>query len=963
MQTKTTSPVQLVPAPRQGSDASVKTFHPLSALLLHSLPQLGLLGLWSLMLLSFQSSLQESARPYFYTTFCIILTVWLCNLGYAVYCYRRRQGLSVRWAVASLVAYVVLIVLYYQNLDLYQTLGVPSWQQPGDILHYTGSFIIPAVLHLLTLLAVWFSNRSTENRGWRTALMGLLPPLLCYLMVMGAFGLRLPVSFDSYWFILLVACATVASVFYLILGVVRLNLSRFGSRELGSVVKFLLTGLLPLGCLMFNNGSFWGDPSNSEGMFGDFNHPLFYVLAVVNGLLISLPDHTPAKRPWIFIGRCMLLPFSLYFFFVMAPYMPFSIFLVIFLGLGLLLLTPIVVIVFHLKALIGDIRMLSNTSPLLNLALAGAIAFMVLPAGIFITYQHDRVVLHQALDYLDDPGATAVEVSTFSLHRTLSHIQGNKVRGDRWFDQRHTPLLSPWFTWQVLDGLSLSDTKVSQIQQVFLNKPLSRQEQPFSRWSRPESGSVTLDSLTGSSYYNAEAGHWVSEVQLEMHNPTNGWQEYLTQFELPAGSWVSDYYLYLGDQKEPGLLVEKKAALWVYDQITRTRKDPGLLRYLPGGALELRVYPFTEEQTRRTGFTLLHKRPFTLALDGKQLQLGDPDQLTAAPQLAQTSTGVFIPAEHKVGLPTVEREGYWHFIIDCSENNEALLQNYKAAIEQLLQEYPLLAAKAKISFTGHSVATFPLQASELEQLWQQQTFEGGFYLERALQSLLLDHYRSSEQDFPVPVVITNNYENAILTASLPDLSFAMSGQQHFYRLKSNATLAAYAYGTPKEELDAAIEPPQQLSSLAWPDAAQPRIFLKPDGKDALLPLPVQVLSTEATAGSEWDEGLKLWTDWQGAQLYPAADSWKAQVKSSFAAHILSPHTAFMVVEEAWQKDMLLRKQEQYLNGHPGIDSGTELVEMPEPEFWVLLILLFLWLGWRKRAKWQQLRQQLQKAIA
>src|SRR5690606_27434010 len=120
-----------------------------------------------------------------------------------------------------------------------------------------------------------------------------------------------------------------------------------------------------------------------------------------------------------------------------------------------------------------------------------------------------------------------------------------------------------------------------------------------------------------------DRGYWESQVALEMQNPSDRWEEYSTQFRLPAGSWVSDYYLYLGDVKEPGLLVERKSALWVYDQITSARKDPGLLRYLSNGELELRVFPFTGKQSRKTGFTLIHKKPFTLSIDGQELPLGE----------------------------------------------------------------------------------------------------------------------------------------------------------------------------------------------------------------------------------------------------------------------------------------------------------------------------------------------------
>lgn len=309
------------------SDSYAKASHPLGALLLHSLPQLFLLCLWGWMLISYQSSLEETAKPFFYLSFSILLLGWLINLGAILYHFLAGITLSLSWMGISLTGYLVMLVLYYLNLDQYDTLGVPAWQQPQEILYYTGSFLLPAILHLLTLLALRLSHHRSSSRSWGTALLALVPPIICYLLVFGAFSLRLPVDFDIYWLVVLVVIATVSSVFLLILGGVRIARASGSWARPATGLKVLLTTLAPLGCLLFNNGAFESGFGGTNGMFGDFNHPAFYVLALVNGLLISLPVTKPQLRPWAFLGRCILLPYSLYFFFVMAPFMPLSIFL------------------------------------------------------------------------------------------------------------------------------------------------------------------------------------------------------------------------------------------------------------------------------------------------------------------------------------------------------------------------------------------------------------------------------------------------------------------------------------------------------------------------------------------------------------------------------------------------------------------------------------------------------------
>jgi hypothetical protein len=53
---------------------------------------------------------------------------------------------------------------------------------------------------------------------------------------------------------------------------------------------------------------------------------------------------------------------------------------------------------------------------------------------------------------------------------------------------------------------------------------------------------------------------------------------------------------------------------------------------------------------------------------------------------------------------------------------------------------------------------------------------------------------------------------------------------------------------------------------------------------------------------------------------------------------LTPYTSYLVVENQAQKNSLLRKQKQVLNGKQSYDLEDESAEMSEPS-WILAILL------------------------
>ncbi len=100
------------------------------------------------------------------------------------------------------------------------------------------------------------------------------------------------------------------------------------------------------------------------------------------------------------------------------------------------------------------------------------------------------------------------------------------------------------------------------------------------------------------STYHAEEDYWTSWVHFDIHNGTHRQDEFRMTFELPTGTWMSDYYLVVEDEKKYGVLAEKKAAMWIYQQIVNTRRDPGILYYLKGNELAFRVFPLNSKEDK-----------------------------------------------------------------------------------------------------------------------------------------------------------------------------------------------------------------------------------------------------------------------------------------------------------------------------------------------------------------------------
>jgi hypothetical protein len=896
-----------------------------------------------------------------------LLGLGVANLAYLLWCRAGGWELSTGYGVATLLAYSLWLGLYtYHNEEILPHDGsVPRWMVPTDILVYVWTFVMPTLAHALLVLVVRTTPLDEQPRAAANIGLAVAVPVggamamsaLTSVSFLFELGPAVP-ELRNVFTALLVAGAFVvgplAFLFFLTRGIY-IMVQRRENQELGTLVKVLLTIVLPLLGLAVNAGLFWGGlhSQGEEGIFGNFSSPWFYGLALLNGVLLCLPADglAPRWRLALLVGRSALLGYTGYFFLVFLPWLPLSVVAIIAIGTGFLMLAPLMLLVVHLSAIGDDLAALQpHFSPWVRrLALVGGA--LVLPLALTASYYHSRRVLHQALEYTYTPDyAKKYDLDAPALARTLAVVRRHKDTNWDFFMGSQQPYLSAYFNWLVLDNLTLPESKITDLQRLFLGP--ERDLPPMQRWGRwnptgnfaenqSTAGQPTLQNLTARSTFDAREQAWVSWVDLEIANTDSVRQtaEYSTAIVLPAGCWVDDYYLDVNGKREPGILAERKAATWVYTQIVNERasRDPGLLSYIGPNTLSLRVYPVLGAATRRTGIQILHREPVLLTIGGRSVQLGTP--ATAPPVAAPSSTlggaVVYLGAAAKRQLPLVQRQPYYHFLLDASAGQQGQKAGYVQRVQRLLREQPL-ASPAQFSLVNTYATPVPAGTS-----WQQALTSfpnaGGCYLTGAVRRVLTAAQLHPTATYPRLVVVTDSLQNAVLPADFADLRAAYPERAEFYVLRPDGSLEAHslrqnpAQALP-DETNSSAQNTAPVAVRAWPNAAHALTYL-PDNEEAaiVLPHPEAALAVPAGAPTRWGTGLLLHGYSQWLSLHPeAAERGHVPfIKASFQARILTPLTAYLVLENEAQKAALRRKQDEVLAANLNLDAQE--TEPPHPE--------------------------------
>jgi hypothetical protein len=879
----------------------------------------------------------------------------LLNFAYALYLTFKKQSVSIWYGVLALLCYIPFIYLYGYHIDDIIPFSVPQWMISGNIFLYVGTFLMPTLAYSLLVLVSHYTPDTREHKAWVNFLIAIGIPVAGYLFSQVILPLWRHVEGESFMhaMVILVIAATLVFLFFLVRGITILAAKKAVVWQKYQLAwKIPVAIVLPLLGLAVNNGYLSNlISSNDAGVFGDFKNIWFYILAVVNGVLVCLPnlDHK-IYRLLLFTGRSITFAYTFYFFLVFLPFLPLSVIAIIAVGTGFLMLTPLLLFIIHTNELSKDfayLKIFYSKKLIAGIALTG---FLIIPLFITATFLKDKSVLNETLGYVYSPDySKQYKIDKSSLFKTLNVIKGHKDHRDSRGGMfgNGIPYLSSWFNWLVMDNLTLSDAKINTIEKIFFGNPSFEL-----RSGDIQNDSVNVTNISSNSVYDKNQRTWKSRVDLEItnQNSNSSFAEFVTTIELPDGCWISDYYLYVGDKKEPGILAEKKSAMWIFSQIRNENRDPGILYYLTGNKVAFSVFPFSNDEVRKTGIEFLHKEPVKLTIDKHIVELGKSEETIY--ENLETENTVYVSAQTKRTLKTVQRKPYFHFLIDVSKDKKSYSADFIHRIEQVLKINKPLAENAQISFVNSYVNAVPLN-NQWKQNYESQEFGGGFYLDRAIRTVLFNACKSKTR--PVIVVVTDSIQNAVLDKDFSDFRFAFPESDLFYNLDHNGELQAHSLvEKPSAQLleilsdsmfcETVLEYKLPDKSVAYlSNNNEPGIILKKDVFD---------VSEAEFKEKDWQSALTMQGKWRSQILHPETSDreWLNLVRYSFLTKVMTPVTSYLVVENEAQKAMLKKKQDQALSGNKSFDLGEDTQRMSEPGLMLLAILFGLIIWYREKRK-------------
>ncbi|MGB5981313.1 MAG: MSEP-CTERM sorting domain-containing protein [Nonlabens sp.] len=921
-----------------------KLLHPVSNFLLNVTPLLVLFILAYNSYQIFEPILKENNRNLWNTYGWILFLLTVLQIIYSAFLLLSKRKLTLVWAMINLIIYISFLAFFLDDLNKLYPSSIPDWMISFEEQFYVLTFLMPTLVHALMVGVIRLTPSNKIHRALPNLGFAAVIPLLFYV----ASQVAIPFIsgkgsfFDEHVILVVVISATVLFLFFLVRAsfiLIRRNSDRMKSSALWWKIPFTI--LLPLLGLAVNNGVTGFTTFGFNKLFGDFSSPWFYLLAFLNGVLLCLPQKEHIiYRVVLFLGRCLTFAFTTYFMVVFLPFLPFSVFAIIAFGAGILLLTPLIMFVVHIDTLYRDVKYLTMQVKAIKVYGLAVLAVLTIPAIITTNFYLSRSTLLETMEYVFLPDYDKnYNINTERLDEVLVEIEDNRPDNNRWsIYGNKTPYISSLYTNIVLDNLTVSRSKTEKIRSIFYGTPSNQSRSN----DRIKSNDVRITDVNVHSIYDENKGYWRSQIDLELTNEstTSRLQEYRTNFTLEPGNYISDYYLNVNGIKKHGLLAEKKSALWVYNNITRVRQDPGILYYTDVNSVQFNVYPVNTDQSRETGFEIIHKNPTSITIDDRTLNLGYANGKKK--EIFESGDAIFIPSPLSRNLNSKTIKNEFHFIIDATNNDH--LEEFRNDVKTLIEKNNLKRDQIYLHLTAANSKEVSLE-NDWHNMIESSVASQSFYAEHVIKRETARNYLIKNPNSLKFILITEQPESVLIN-SLEDWNFALNIDEDLL-IEKNGKM--YHYNWFKHQIDDQnIRLKNTSKKLIYEDQHKNRYLI--NGVDKSLVLPLKEITTVSRISTNtWESGTAM----NAAYLHQLLnhsnyqEQWLSIIKQSFETGVLSHFTSYMVVENKAQENALLKKQEEVLNGNRLLDTEDEPRRMSEPSLLITILLLAGWLIYRK----------------
>lgn len=333
---------------------------------------------------------------------------------------------------------------------------------------------------------------------------------------------------------------------------------------------------------------------------GGFPYPMNFricmLMTLANCAVLAIPVSGNARANFaLFVAGCALYSFVCYVALIFIPFIPFAIPL-IFMGVGFVLISPAALFVFSSMKLSRLFRSLPCRK---SAVAAGIMAFLAIPAFITAQSFYYRRHLERGLNYVES-------ADTSSPRRTFGGDAAAVAGAAEWMFSykrgEYLPFITPLRMWILCDGMVLPDSKLRRIYGAFTGRDFDADMADAGRLSGPLNAfGTSFRQASGilppgrnvevEKFSVCESLDGVADASVLAKPKYGGAQELYARISMPEGVFLSGMEFPVEGVVKRANVVEKKAALWTYENIVAEGRDPAIAFYLPDGDVALRAFP------------------------------------------------------------------------------------------------------------------------------------------------------------------------------------------------------------------------------------------------------------------------------------------------------------------------------------------------------------------------------------
>jgi len=809
--------------------------------------------------------------------------------------------LSKAWIlpVAIIICYSTFLFILYESSLFIQIPRMTASSVNYEIIPLY--LTIPGMFHaLIDLIFKYFKPKGSRMENAQNFALSIILPLLLYVLIMIIIPLfkgnrNSYFRFDTFLMKISI-CLAIATFLFFFFRFIIGNLIGKNFKQYSPLLVLLFGFILPcIGLVLSIDFDF----------FGDFNFTGIQIAILVNALGLGLLLNK--NTVWNLVGFLMAsfgLPIVCYFFIVFLPYIPLSFIALIFAGAGILMLTPSVLMLLQYHIMKRQFSVIAKKYGKRQILIWSFVCFSILPLSFLGFCMDHRSYLNEVLaetDQFDASDRNYKDYNVEKLDYILKEMNTGLRRRSIGSSEDRLPLLSIFYDSYVFGNLKISRKKHRELKSLFFGENTAS----WNRYIPPQKANSAL-TYTFETEYIPEDDFYKTQVHLSITNLDNrDMREFRSEFKLPKDVFITDYYLDIEGRRTYGILAEKKAANWIYEQITTRRRDPGILQYLYDDVLSLKIFPFGKQETRTSGFTLYHRTPVHFSLNETPINIEVKPLVQQVTQLSENS--FYVPSSIKKELPKVSRPVEYYFIVDNTDKGakfrKQFQEDFKSLASDIQKKVKVLHVDADVNW---GTPTRP-KAS-------------GFNYKKALKQI---QYLHRDQKSVPYVIVYAPYKNR---HSGKYLSFEIDKAFPYYNLVECSHW--------KKEL------PETIDLLEFSRNEQ-SYFIRDNNQPSLISLDETATLDHDFSGNPYLNALqlRLFHDLNDLNPKRKKEHWLHALRESFSQNILSHSTTFISLENRDQEERLRQKQEAIMKANYTENMAKESRRMSEPYFWVLLLFL------------------------